>query len=69
MCVCPKFALLAVILLAVLIGCKKRDKGTERTLEEIIGLKPGNEGVGNELFLPPAPATYPNTNGGQLAAR
>jgi hypothetical protein len=56
-----------VILLAVLVGCKKRDKGNERTLEEALGLTPEGPRAGKELLLPPPPATYPDTVGGKLA--
>src|SRR5262245_41106575 len=57
---------LVLILLAGLIGCKKRGS-SERTIEDVLGLNPGVGGVDREPPLPLPPATYPATLGGRLA--
>jgi hypothetical protein len=55
-----------LLLVAVVIGCKKRNRdGTEPV--EIFGLKIGGDGTIADPTLPPPPATYPDTVGGKVA--
>jgi hypothetical protein len=54
-----------LVLLALLIGCKKRTSVTDRRVEEAVGSKSG--AVSGLPDLPRRPATYPDTVGGKVA--